>query len=34
MVKNVSLRQKIMNLKAREEEAFPGNVPFISNTLP
>lgn len=23
-----------MNLKAREEEAFPGNVPFISNTLP
>lgn len=23
-----------MNLKAREKEAFPGNVPFISNTLP
>lgn len=23
-----------MNLKAREKEAFPGNVSFISNTLP
>lgn len=34
VVKNVGLRQKIINVKARVKAAFLGNAPFISNMLP